>query len=415
MRKLLLLTITAFFTVNVWGQTVDINYLNPTYIFSDYKYLRFGNITEYYAGFMYNIQHAAYGDGNDFTLFTYDNRDLVLRSGTGNIVLHPDNMGNVGIGTTSPNAKLEVVGNGGITSFIGNTNLGLLVGGSNNAGTDYSGIDFTGYSGSYNKNPLARIATKLTPSGSYLQFGTSNSYVTGITNTAMSIDYNGNVGIGITSPNAKLDVTGTIKSDNSITGSILYAGETSNINGFFASYGQNDILFNRTSGPSYIKQLGGKPLIFVTGEVGDLTPTITISNNKSTTFYGSVRIGTSAIPSGYRLAIDGKIICEEVRVDMSDNWADFVFEDDYNLMPLQELDDYIQENKHLPEIPTTKEVKENGISVGEMNAKLLQKIEELTLYVIELKKENEEQSQMNKQLINRIEKLENLSADRQDK
>ena len=68
-------------------------------------------------------------------------------------------------------------------------------------------------------------------------------------------------------------------------------------------------------------------------------------------------------------------------------WADFVFENDYTLMPLQELNNYIIDNKHLPEIPTTKEVKENGISVGEMNAKLLQKIEELTLYTIDQQKQ----------------------------
>ena len=88
-----------------------------------------------------------------------------------------------------------------------------------------------------------------------------------------------------------------------------------------------------------------------------------------------------------------------MKVEVSEKWADFVFEDDYSLMSLNELDNYIKVNKHLPEIPTTQEVEENGISVGEMNAKLLQKIEELTLYVIELQKKNLEQDQLIKGLL----------------
>jgi hypothetical protein len=103
---------------------------------------------------------------------------------------------------------------------------------------------------------------------------------------------------------------------------------------------------------------------------------------------GAVSIGTTTIPSGYILAVNGKIIATEVKVETG--WADFVFEPDYNLMPLKELEIFIQANKHLPEIPTTAEVKENGISVGEMNAKLLQKIEELTLYLIQKDEEIQE-------------------------
>ena len=115
---------------------------------------------------------------------------------------------------------------------------------------------------------------------------------------------------------------------------------------------------------------------------------------------GKVGIGTTN-PGSHKLAVEGVIGAREVVVT-TDAWADFVFEPDYNLMPLQELDSYIKENRHLPEIPTTEEVEENGISVGEMNTKLLQKIEELTLYVIELQKKNEEQDEIIKQLKNKI-------------
>lgn len=90
-----------------------------------------------------------------------------------------------------------------------------------------------------------------------------------------------------------------------------------------------------------------------------------------------------------KLLVNGKIFAKEVEVSTT-FWSDFVFKPDYKLMPLNELEGFIKENNHLPNIPTEAEVKRDGINVAEMNAKLLQKVEELTLYVIELKKENEE-------------------------
>lgn len=93
---------------------------------------------------------------------------------------------------------------------------------------------------------------------------------------------------------------------------------------------------------------------------------------------------------GYKLAVNGKIGAKEIQIENNSiTWSDFVFNDDYKLLSLEELERYIKTHKHLPEIPTEKEVRENGILVSEMNAKLLQKIEELTLHLIELKKEVE--------------------------
>ena len=104
---------------------------------------------------------------------------------------------------------------------------------------------------------------------------------------------------------------------------------------------------------------------------------------------GFVSIGATSFDSNYRLAVNGAIRAKEIKVETG--WSDFVFEDDYRLRPLAEVEQFIKENKHLPDIPSAKEVETNGVNVGEMEAKLLQKIEELTLYVIELKKENEKQ------------------------
>ncbi|MCB2208079.1 MAG: hypothetical protein KQH67_07250 [Bacteroidetes bacterium] len=94
--------------------------------------------------------------------------------------------------------------------------------------------------------------------------------------------------------------------------------------------------------------------------------------------------------------VNGKIWSYEVEVQLTD-WWDEVFSTEYQLMPLNELENYIATNRHLPEIPTEKEVMENGIKLGEMNALLLKKIEELTLYVIELKKELDEVKQQETQ------------------
>jgi len=94
----------------------------------------------------------------------------------------------------------------------------------------------------------------------------------------------------------------------------------------------------------------------------------------------------------YRVFIKNGIRTEKIKVDIaaSNGWADYVFEKNYNLMPLNELEKFITENKHLPEVPTTKEAIENGIELKEMNILLLKKVEELTLYVIQQQKELQE-------------------------
>jgi hypothetical protein len=98
---------------------------------------------------------------------------------------------------------------------------------------------------------------------------------------------------------------------------------------------------------------------------------------------GNVGIGT-AFPAE-KLSVKGKIRAQEVKVEMA-NWADFVFAKDYVLPTLAETEQHIKEKGHLPGIPSAAEVEKNGIELGEMNKKLLQKIEELTLYLIEQNK-----------------------------
>ena len=108
---------------------------------------------------------------------------------------------------------------------------------------------------------------------------------------------------------------------------------------------------------------------------------------------GSVGIGTLLTnnPKNYLLAVNGTIGCKELHIEInSTTWSDFVFNKGYKLMPLKELDTYIQKNKHLPEIPSNADVDNNkGIDVAQVQSKLLQKVEELTLYILELNKKIE--------------------------
>ncbi|WP_407428898.1 hypothetical protein [Arcticibacter sp.] len=125
------------------------------------------------------------------------------------------------------------------------------------------------------------------------------------------------------------------------------------------------------------------------GTYPDLTMVI-----KSTQDGGYVGIGTSE-PSD-RLSVNGKIRAREIKVDNL-NWPDYVFEKTYDLQPLTEVELFIKEKKHLPGVPSAREVQEEGVSLGEMNAILLRKIEELTLHIIALKKENERVQEENRQ------------------
>lgn len=103
---------------------------------------------------------------------------------------------------------------------------------------------------------------------------------------------------------------------------------------------------------------------------------------------GNVNIGLSTGAAGYKLAVDGKAIMEEVKVQMSGNWPDYVFENEYDLKDISEVKDFIQANGHLPGIPSASDIHaDGGIELGEMQRLMMEKIEELTLYIITLEEE----------------------------
>lgn len=120
--------------------------------------------------------------------------------------------------------------------------------------------------------------------------------------------------------------------------------------------------------------------------VSPLNPILTVQTVENTVRFivlanGNVGIGTTT-PGSFKLAVEGKIGAREIVVQ-STAWADFVFDKNYKLLPLADLDEFISVNGHLPEVPTASEVEQQGVNLGEMQSILLQKIEELTLYMID--------------------------------
>src|SRR5688572_12219248 len=292
------------------------------------------------------------------------------------------NTGNIGMGVVTPYAAsrlhLKSV-NASVWGFMteASSNKRLIgVGHDGNAGyVSVSYLEDAGY----------------TP----LYFNTSNL-------TRMAIAVNGNVGIGTATPAARLHVAGSAYFGNENTdshyrvsvggsggdyGSVGYGYKyslTSNVHSYAVSDLASQIRFHA----------GG--FNFLTAPTGTAGSPVTFSTVMVVKQNGNVGIGT--ITPDAKLAVKGAIHAEEVKVDLNVPAPDYVFEKNYNLLTLEEVEKYIDQNKHLPEDPAAKEMEANGVNLGEMNMLLLKKVEELTLYLIELKKENEVQTEENNRL-----------------
>ncbi|MCX6304060.1 MAG: hypothetical protein NT040_03740 [Bacteroidetes bacterium] len=118
---------------------------------------------------------------------------------------------------------------------------------------------------------------------------------------------------------------------------------------------------------------------------------------------GDLRIGTTTAATGYALSINGKIACTEVLVQDMAAWPDYVFKENYNLMSLDNLEQSIKENGHLPGLPSAQEIETNGLHLGTMQKQVVEKVEELTLYTIE-------QGKMLRELKNEIDALKAENA-----
>jgi hypothetical protein len=189
---------------------------------------------------------------------------------------------------------------------------------------------------------------------------------------------NGNIGIGVTAPSAHLHNNGSVR----------FQGLTQNNS-------LTNVVASDANGNLYLKDASSM------GSTNWTTVSTNIYNNNTS---GVVLIGRTTVPtvatedqSGLRLAVEGIVYSKKVKVTQT-GWADYVFHPGYKLPTLKEVEQFIEKNKHLPGVPTAAEVEQKGLDLGENQATLLKKVEELTLYMIELNKKVEKLAEENEAL-----------------
>lgn len=207
-------------------------------------------------------------------------------------------------------------------------------------------------------------------SGKYNKTGRGNTFV-GVSSFGNSSSGSNNVGVGIGTGNQNASGTHNVflgfqAGYNSVGSRNIFIGSEAG----YHETGSNKLYIDNSN--------TSLPLIH-----GDFT-------NDELSINGKMRVGTVAMPTGYQLYVQEGILTEKIKVASvgSTNWADYVFAKDYDLNSISEVEDFIQENQHLPNVPSAKEVEEKGVDMVEMDATLLRQIEELWLHMIEVKKEN---------------------------
>lgn len=318
--------------------------------------------------------------------------------------------GNVGIGTSTPSTMLDVEGSSIsstniITSkvnYVGNTDVKAIdcysvpangYGYGVNATGGFIGVNANALGGAYTGSAFGIRATASGTAG--IRFGvyaiasgnnTTNYGLYGEASGSGSKNWGGyilgrlNASRHLVVGNTDAAYTETYTGDHSIellNGRIL-------LKGFMKSNGiQSGIEFYDSLGANAVCFLGNKTSTTM-GFYGYTGAGWNLLNMNPAT--GQVSLGIDKFATGYKLSVGGKVICEELRVQPNTAWPDYVFDNDYALMPLQEVEAHIAQYNHLPGIPNQNEIKTQGIAVGDMQIKQMEKIEELTLYIIQQQK-----------------------------
>ncbi|HMG83666.1 MAG TPA: hypothetical protein VK559_11570, partial [Ferruginibacter sp.] len=220
---------------------------------------------------------------------------------------------------------------------------------------------------------------------------------------ALTVLKNGKVGLGTTTPTEILDVTGNVK----FSGALMP-------NNTAGTAGQ--VLTSAGPGASPTWAVANASSFNGTNNyVAKFTPTGSAIGNSEIYDNGTfVGIGTTTAPAGYSLAVNGKIIATKLVVQLYGNWPDYVFQNNYKLTPIADLEKYIDQNQHLPGVPSACDIEKSGIDVGANQQILLQKVEELTLYIIDQNKKIEDQDKKIGQLQTQDDEIQQLKKEVDD-
>lgn len=315
---------------------------------------------------------------------------------------------NAGFNNTTGSYNLFIGENAGFTNTTGLSNIYMGVNAGNGPGVNGTNNVVIGFeSGAGNlggtSNTLlgfrtdigAANLTNATAIGANAKVTVSNALVLG---------NNANVGIGTTAPTTKLEVTSGVGGNSGVKLTNLTSASPASVN-------TTKFLTVDATGTIVLGNLVSAARAGVTDATTEVLWQRTGQFLQNADSDGVV-IGQSIskMPIGYKLFVEGGILTEKVKVAIKNttDWSDYVFASGYKLKPLAEVEAYIKSHKHLPGIPSAEQVKQDGIDVGKMHAKLLEKIEELTLYNIELEKRNDKLQKQIHDMKQKQEKVEKM-------